>query len=67
MKSFNDFLAWEKASRDSIDFKKIYVDVAGDLIAGLLLSQIIYNFAKNTRDFSRGMNSQYRTYVLNVV
>jgi hypothetical protein len=42
MKSFNDFLAWEKASRDSIDFKKIYVDVAGDLIAGLLLSQIIY-------------------------
>jgi len=42
MESFNEFLAWEKASRDSIDFKKIYVDVAGDLIAGLLLSQIIY-------------------------
>ncbi|GAJ09042.1 unnamed protein product, partial [marine sediment metagenome] len=39
---FNDFLAWEKASRDTIDFKKIYVDITGDLIAGLLLSQIIY-------------------------
>jgi hypothetical protein len=36
------FLWWEKASRDTIDFKKIYVDIAGDLIAGLLLSQIIY-------------------------
>ena len=39
---FNDFLAWERASRDTIDFKKIYVDITGDLIAGLLLSQIVY-------------------------
>ncbi|MBA7525432.1 hypothetical protein ES705_17583 [subsurface metagenome] len=39
---FNDFLLWEQASRDTIDFKKIYVDITGDLIAGLLLSQIIY-------------------------
>jgi len=42
MENFNDFLAWEKASKDTIDFKKVYVDVAEDLIAGLLLSQIIY-------------------------
>lgn len=39
---FVDFLTWEKTSRDTIDFKKIYVDITGDLIAGLLLSQIIY-------------------------
>jgi len=39
---FSTFLAWEKASRDTIDFKKIYVDMVGDLIAGLLLAQIIY-------------------------
>ncbi len=44
---FNDFLAWEKASRDTIDFKKIYVDIAGDLIAGLLLSQIVYWYLPN--------------------
>ena len=42
MDNFNDFLTWEKASKDTIDFKKVYVDVSGDLIAGLLLSQIIY-------------------------
>lgn len=36
------FLNWEQLSRDTIDFKKAYVDMAGDLIAGLTLSQIIY-------------------------
>lgn len=40
--SFRDFLYWEKASRDTIDFKKIYVDMTGDLLAGLLLSQIVF-------------------------
>jgi hypothetical protein len=37
-----EFLFWEGSSRDTIDFKKIYVDVADDLISGLLLSQIVY-------------------------
>lgn len=37
-----NFLLWERASRDTVDFKKVYVDISGDLIAGLLLSQIIY-------------------------
>lgn len=36
------FIYWEQSSRDTIDFKKSYVDLAGDLIAGLLLSQIVY-------------------------
>ena len=40
--AFQQFLTWEVTTRDTIDFKKIYVDIAGDLIAGLLLSQIIY-------------------------
>ncbi len=40
--AMQQFLLWEAASRDTIDFKKIYVDITGDLIAGLMLSQIIY-------------------------
>lgn len=36
------FLAWERASQDTIDFKRIYADLAGDVLAGLVLSQIIY-------------------------
>src|SRR5690242_11483311 len=36
------FLLWEQSSRDTIDFKKAYVDMAGDLVAGLVLSQIVY-------------------------
>ncbi|MDD5489308.1 MAG: hypothetical protein PHP25_01320 [Candidatus Moranbacteria bacterium] len=36
------FVRWEAASRDIIDFKCIYVDVAGDLVSGLLLSQIVF-------------------------
>lgn len=42
METIQEFYAWENASRDTIDFKKIYVDIADDLVAGLLLSQIIY-------------------------
>jgi hypothetical protein len=36
------FLAWECESKDTIDFKKLYVDMAGDILAGLLLSQIVF-------------------------
>src|SRR3990167_3118246 len=39
-----DFFGWEKASRDTIDVKRCYIDIAGDLVAGILLSQIIYWF-----------------------
>src|SRR5690242_12918261 len=38
----SNFLLWESASRDTIDFKKVYVDMNGDLISGLVLSQIVY-------------------------
>jgi hypothetical protein len=40
--NFNDFLVWEASTKDTIDFKKIYVDIAGDLNAGLVLSEIVY-------------------------
>lgn len=38
----NKFLMWERNSRDTIDVKRCYIDVAGDLASGVLLSQIIY-------------------------
>lgn len=36
-----DFIEWEKKA-PGIDFKMAYVDVAGDFVAGVLLSQIIF-------------------------
>ena len=37
-----EFCQWEAVSRDTIDVKRVYIDLAGDLVAGILLSQIIY-------------------------
>lgn len=42
MDTFSDFLVWEEVSKDAIDFKRIYVDMADDLMAGVMLSQIVY-------------------------
>lgn len=42
MSGFATFLRWEEKSRDTIDFKKAYVDMAGDVVAGLMLSQIVF-------------------------
>lgn len=42
MNTFDEFLSWEKSTRDIIDFKKSYVDMAGDVLAGLVLSEIVY-------------------------
>ena len=42
MDSYKEFISWESASRDTIDVKTIYIDMVEDLIAGILLSQIIY-------------------------
>ena len=36
------FLSWETAARDTIDFKKLYVDMTGDHLAALALSEIVY-------------------------
>lgn len=37
-----EFIQSERASRDTLDVKRIYIDMADDLVAGVLLSQIIY-------------------------
>jgi hypothetical protein len=42
MKDFDQFVLWERATRDTIDVKKTYIDMVGDLVAGILLSQIVY-------------------------
>lgn len=42
MDGFREFLQWEQASRDTIDVKRVYIDVADDLVAGILLSQIVF-------------------------
>lgn len=39
---YKDFLYWEATSKDTIDFKRIYVDMTGDIVAGLMLSEIVY-------------------------
>ena len=48
-----DFFAWEAQSRDTIDFKTVYVDMADDLMAGLLLSQLVYWHLPTKRGTSR--------------
>jgi hypothetical protein len=42
VEDWDSFLQWEQASRDTIDVKRVYIDAAGDLTSGLLLSQIVY-------------------------
>lgn len=48
-----EFLLWESSSRDTIDFKKVYVDMTGDLAAGLLLSQVVYWHLPNAQGASK--------------
>lgn len=40
--SFEQFLLWERASRDTLEVKRLYIDMAGDLVAVVVLSQIVY-------------------------
>ncbi len=42
MNNFDEFIAWEKTTRDTLDVKKIYIDIANDVLAGIALSEIIY-------------------------
>lgn len=39
---FDRFLLWERSSRDTLEVKRAYIDMAGDLVAGIMLSQIVY-------------------------
>jgi len=40
--TMNEFYSWEKASRDILDVKRAYMDMAGDVCAGLMLSELVY-------------------------
>jgi hypothetical protein len=52
--NMTEFLLWEKASRDTIDFKKIYADMADcDILAGLALSEIVYWHLPNKEGASK--------------
>lgn len=51
--SFDHFLLWEHTSRDAILVKRVYIDMAGDVLAGLMLSQIIYWHLPNDEGKSR--------------
>jgi len=43
MNDFKAFLSWEASTRDTIDLKKIYIDMAnGDVLAGVALSELVY-------------------------
>ena len=35
-RDFEEFLRWEDADRDIIKVKRLYIDIAGDLVAGIL-------------------------------
>lgn len=48
--SYQDFLRWEETDYDAINVKRIYIDIAEDLIAGILLSQIVYWHLPSKRD-----------------
>lgn len=49
----NEFLRAELASHDTIDVKRIYIDMAGDLIAGIVLSQIVFWHLPNKKGGSK--------------
>lgn len=41
-REYRDWLGAERAEDDSLHAKKLYVHMAGDIVPGLLLSQIVY-------------------------
>lgn len=50
---FEQFLFWERASRDTLEVKRLYIDMAGDLVAGVVLSQIVYWHLPNRDGLAR--------------
>ena len=44
---FQQFLQWETVTRDVLDVKRVYIDLAGDLAAGVALSEIVYWYLPN--------------------
>jgi hypothetical protein len=46
---YDTFMKWERSTHETIYVKKAYVDICGDLTAGVLLSRIIYWFTPNQK------------------
>ncbi|MGF7396160.1 hypothetical protein PQ692_10315 [Thermoanaerobacterium thermosaccharolyticum] len=44
-----EFFQYEKTSKDSVDLKRIYIDIAGDIVTGVLLSQIIFYYLPDNK------------------
>ena len=51
--TFEQFLLWERASRDTLEVKRLYIDMADDLMAGVVLSQIVYWHLPNREGHAR--------------
>lgn len=50
---WDQFLREEQSSLDTIDLKRVYIDMVGDLVAGAMLSQVIYWHLPNTKGQSK--------------
>jgi len=53
IRTVEDFQRLEAASRDTIDVKRCYIDLSGDLVTGILLSQIIFWFLPSSKGRNR--------------
>lgn len=42
----DEFLRWDKSARDVIEIRMIYVDLTGNILTGMLLSQIVHEFSQ---------------------
>lgn len=53
MSNIHDLFKLEQFSRDSFRVKRTYIDICGDLVAGILLGQIVYWFMPNEHGKSK--------------
>ncbi|NUH84735.1 hypothetical protein HUN92_13500 [Bacillus firmus] len=51
--NWKSFINWEKSTKDTIDVKKTYIDMADDFMSGVLLSQIVYWYLPNKEGKSK--------------
>lgn len=64
MITVDEFYQWERASQDTIDVKRCYIDIAGDLVSGILLSQILYWFLpSNSNECKLGIEREGKMWL----
>lgn len=59
---FQTFLLWERSTRDTLDVKRVYIDMAGDLAAGVMLSEIVYWHLPSAKGNSR-LRAEHEGYL----